>query len=173
VSLTDTIIVASHWTYHFDNFDLKFITGGTKYDYNLTGDQDGTGVSSYTTCYTNTAANIPGCLATGAGAQTYQTKYAFHYREAEEWWSNEINMISTGDGPLQYVFGAFLYHEDYVQPVFTMLENETRLDGFILNSATGGAAPPDPLRRIYDDRPHFNLHSKALFTQIDYKFSDH
>ncbi len=171
VSLTDTIIVATHLTYHADKFDVKFITGGTKYDYNLTGDQDGTGVSSYTTCYTLPVASIPGCLATGAGAQTYSTKYAFHYREAEEWWSNEINIISTGDGPFQYVFGAFLYHEDYVQPVFTMLENEPRLDT-VVASAVGGLAPPDPLRRIYDDRPHFNLHSKAIFTQIDYKFSD-
>ncbi|HEX7946493.1 MAG TPA: TonB-dependent receptor, partial [Phenylobacterium sp.] len=172
VRLNNTVIVASQTTYHAGAFDLKYITGGTKYHYFLTGDQDGTGVSSYSTCYTNAAANIPACLATGAGLQTYSTKYAFNYQEREEWWSHEINIISTGDGPLQYVFGAFLYHENYDQPVYTMLENEAKLDGFILNSATGGAAPADPLRRIYDDRPHFNLHSKAIFTQIDYKFSD-
>jgi iron complex outermembrane receptor protein len=35
VKLTNTIIVANHWTYHADGFDLKYITGGTKYHYNL------------------------------------------------------------------------------------------------------------------------------------------
>ena len=109
VRLTNTIIVATHLTYHADAFDLKYITGGTKYNYNLTGDQDGTGVSSYSTCYTNTAANVPACLATGAGLQTYPTKYAFHYREDEKWWSHELNMISTGDGPFQYVLGAYYF----------------------------------------------------------------
>jgi iron complex outermembrane receptor protein len=170
VRLTNTIIFASQWNYHFDNFDVRYIAGGTKYHYFLTGDQDGTGVDSYSTCYTLPAASIPGCLAAGA-AINYPTKYAFDYQERERWWSHEINIISTGDGPLQYVFGAFLYHEDYDQPVFTQLENEARLNGFILNSATGGAAPADPLRRIYDDRPHLNIQSKAIFTQIDWQFT--
>ena len=28
VRLTDTIVVANHWTYHADKFDLKYLTGG-------------------------------------------------------------------------------------------------------------------------------------------------
>jgi iron complex outermembrane receptor protein len=170
VRLTNTVIVANHWTYHADKFDLRYITGGTKYHYFLTGDQDGTGVQSYSTCHTLPAASIAGCLATGAGRQTYPTRYEFDYQEKEEWWSHEINLISTHDGPLQYVFGAFLYHETYDQPVFTQLPDETRLDTVVAD-AGGGLAPPDPLRRIYDDRPHFNLHSKAIFTQIDWEFA--
>ncbi len=170
VRLTNTIIVANHWTYHADDFDLKYVTGGTKYHYFLTGDQDGTGVQSYSTCHTLPAASIPACLTAGTGRQTYPTRYEFDYQEKEEWWSHEINLISTGDGPLQYVFGAFLYHETYDQPVFTQLPDETRLDG-IVASAVGGLAPSAPLRRIYDDRPHFNLHSKAIFTQIDWEFA--
>lgn len=172
VRLTDTIIVASTLTYHADKFDLKYITGGTKYHYFLTGDQDGTGVASYTTCYTLPAAAIPGCLATGAGAQTYPTKYAFDYQEKEEWWSHEVNLVSTGDGPFQYLLGAYYYHETYDQPVFTRLDNEARLDGLVLDIASFTPVPSAFDRHIYDDRPHFNIISRAIFGQIDWKFAD-
>jgi iron complex outermembrane recepter protein len=169
VKLRDTVIVASHWTYHADDFDIKYITGGTRYHYYLTGDQDGTGVQSYSTCHTLPAASIPGCLAGTIPRQTYPTRYEFDYQERESWWSNEINIISTNDGPFQYVLGAFLYHEDYDQPVSTSLPDEARLDTVVAD-AGGGLAPPNPLRRIYDDRPHFNIHSRAVFGQIDWEF---
>ncbi|WP_293450891.1 TonB-dependent receptor [Phenylobacterium sp.] len=170
VRLTNTVIFASQFNYHFDNFDVKYIAGGTKYHYFLTGDQDRTGVVSYSTCYTLPAAAIPGCLAGTTAPITYPTTYAFDYQERERWWSHEVNIISTGDGPFQYVIGAFLYHEDYDQPVFTQLPGETRYDG-IVASAAGGLAPSTSLRRPYDDRPHFNIESKAIFTQIDWQFT--
>ena len=171
VRLTNTIIVANHWTYHADKFDLKYITGGTKYHYFLTGDQDGTGVSSYSSCYTQPTAAVAGCLAGTTQPISYPTKYTFDYQEIEKWWSHEINLVSTGDGPFQYLLGAYYYHETYGQPVFTRLQNEARLDGLVINPATGGAAPSAFDRHIYDDRPHFNLQSRAIFGQIDWQFT--
>ena len=185
VKLTNTIIVANHWTYHADNFDLKFITGGTRYHYHLTGDQDGTGVASYATCYTQTGAAQAACLAGTTAPINYPTKYKFSYEEMDEWWSHEINLVSTGDGPFQYLVGGYYFHETYDQPVSTTLLNESRLDGFIFNPATGGAAAPvlgqsrlykgrklaDVGRKIYDDRPHFNIISRAIFGQIDWQFT--
>jgi len=185
VRLTDTYIVANHWTYHADNFDLKYVTGGTKYHYHLTGDQDGTGVESYSTCYTQSGAAQAACLAGTTAPINYPTKYKFDYEEVEEWWSHEINLVSTGDGPFQYLLGGYYYHETYDQPVSTTQVNESRLDGFILNPATGGAAAPvlgqsrvvngkllpQTGRKIYDDRPHFNLISRAIFGQIDWQFT--
>ncbi len=171
VKLTNTVIVASQTTYHADAFDLKYITGGTKYHYHLRGDQDGTGVASYSSCYTGGAAAVPGCLAGTTAPVNYPTKYEFSYEEIEEWWSHEINLVSTGDGPFQYLVGAYYYHETYDQPVSTRLPNEARLDGFVFNPATGGAAAPIFDRRIYDDRPHFNIISRAIFGQIDWQFT--
>ena len=185
VRLTDTYIIANHWTYHADDFDIKYVTGGTKYHYHLTGDQDGTGVASYSSCYTQAGAAQAACLAGTTAPVNYPTQYKFDYEEIEEWWSHEVNLVSTGDGPFQWLAGAYYYHETYDQPVSTTLLNETRLDGFILNPATGGAAAPvlgqsrlykgKPLpqtgRKIYDDRPHFNLISRAIFGQIDWQFS--
>jgi iron complex outermembrane receptor protein len=171
VRLKETFIFASHWTYHADKFDLKYITGGTRYEYNLTGDQDGTAVGSYSTCYTLSAAARASCIAGTTAPVNYPTKYAFDYTENLEWWSHELNLTSTGDGPFQYLFGAFLYNESYIQPVFTKLENESRFDGLVINAATGGLAPSDPLRHVYDDRPGLKTRSRAVFGQIDWQFA--
>jgi iron complex outermembrane recepter protein len=178
VKLTDTVIVANHWTYHADTFDIKFITGGTKYHYTLTGDQDGTGVGSYSTCYTYPATataaaptiSVANCLAGAIPAISYPTKYSFKYEELERWWSNEINLVSTGDSDFQWLVGLYHYKEDYEQPVSTSLENETRLDTTVA-SAAGGLAPSAPLRRLYDDRPHMSIRSRAIFAQIDWQFT--
>ncbi|MEO8113646.1 MAG: TonB-dependent receptor [Phenylobacterium sp.] len=169
VKLTETMIFANHWTYHADNFDVKYITGGTRYHYFLTGDQDGTGVGQYTTCYTGSAASIPGCLAGTTAPITYPTKYSFDYQEDERWWSHELNLVSTGDGNFQYLLGLYYYTEAYDQPVFTRDDNEARLAGTVA-SAVGGLAPQDPLRHIYDDRPHMDIRSRAVFGQIDWQF---
>jgi iron complex outermembrane receptor protein len=171
VKLTDTVIIANHWTYHADNFDLKYITGGTKYHYTLTGDQDAGGVNSYTTCYTQAAAALPGCLAGTTAPVTYPTSYAFNYQEKEKWWSHEVNLVSTGDGDFQWLLGAYHYSEVYDQPVYTDVLGEARLAAVVINAATGGLAPSDPLRRIYDDRPHLNIKSRAVFGQLDWQFT--
>jgi iron complex outermembrane receptor protein len=152
VRLNNTVIVANHWTYHADGFDLKYITGGTKYHYYLTGDQDATAVGGYT-----------------YNGVTYPTKYSFNYQEIEKWWSHELNLASTGDSPFQYLLGLYYYHETYDQPVYTTDDNETRLGGLVA-SAVGGLAPSDPSRHIYDDRPHLNLQTRAVFGQIDWQF---
>ena len=172
IRLTDTVIVANHWTYRADTFDIKYVTGGTRYHYHLTGDQDGGGVSSYTTCYTLPAAAVPACLAGVVPATTYQTKFEFDYQEIQEWWSHELNLVSTGDGPFQWLIGGYYFHQTFDQPVFTQLANETRLSGFTVNAATGGPAAPNTNRRIFDDQPHFNVISRALFGQIDWQFTD-
>ena len=171
VKLHETFIFANHWTYHADKFDLKYITGGTRYNYNLTGDQDGTAVGQYSTCYTGSAAAIASCLAGTTAPNTYPTKYAFNYTENLRWWSHELNLVSTGNGDFQYLLGLYLYNENYVQPVFTTLPNEGRLAGVVINAATGGLAPPDTLLRNYDDRPALRTRSQAVFGQIDWAFA--
>ena len=170
VKLTETAIIANQWNFHADTFDLKYITGGTRYHYFLTGDQDGTAVGQYTTCFTQAAAAIPGCQAGATPGVTYPTKYSFDYQENERWWSHEINLVSTGTNDFQYLVGLYYYKEAYEQPVFTRDENEARLDKVVINAATGGLAPADPSRHIYDDRPHLEIRSRAVFGQIDWKF---
>ncbi|HWA61466.1 MAG TPA: TonB-dependent receptor [Caulobacteraceae bacterium] len=167
VKLNDTVIIANQWTYHADNFDVRYITGGTHYHYTLTGDLDGTAVSQLTD-------NV----ATPGIPQTFHTAYSSNYQEIEKWWSHEINILSTDRGPFQWLAGLYYYNESFQQPVYTQLAQESRLDGTIYDAvALLGlhqlvADPSDPGRRIYDDRPDFHIRSQAVFGQIDWKFTD-
>ena len=165
VKLTDTVIFANQWNFHGDGFDVRYITGGTHYHYQLTGDLDGTAVSSVTT--KTLAANPPGFPTT----VTYPTQYSSNYQEIERWWSHEINIVSTGDAPLQWLVGGYFYNESYDQPVYTQL-NDPRLGGTVLSLATFAPVASDPLQHIYDDRPHFNIRSRAIFGQADWKLND-
>jgi iron complex outermembrane receptor protein len=165
VKLTDTVIFANQWNFHGDGFDVRYITGGTHYHYTLTGDLDGTSVSSVTT--STLAANPPGFPTT----VTYPTQYSSNYQEIERWWSHEINIVSTGEGPLQWLVGGYFYNESYDQPVYTQL-NDPRLAGTVLSLTTFAPVQSDPLQHIYDDRPHFNVRSRAVFGQVDWKLND-
>jgi iron complex outermembrane receptor protein len=168
VKLTDTVIFANQWTYHADNFDIRYVTGGTHYHYQLTGDLDGTAVSSFTS---NTAATFGAAPNSVPVPQTFHPSYSSNYQEIERWWSHEINILSTDHGPFQWLVGGYWYNESFEQPVYTQLAQETRLDGTIFD-ALGGTDPADSRRRIYDDRPAFNVHSRAVFGQVDWKMAD-
>ncbi|MFX8418110.1 hypothetical protein ABTL59_19675, partial [Acinetobacter baumannii] len=50
VHLEDTWIFSSQWNYHFNGFDVRYITGGTHYHYPLTGPNpaDVAPITSYT-----------------------------------------------------------------------------------------------------------------------------
>ena len=48
VSLDETYIFSTQWTYHFDNADLKYIGGYDNYHYTLIADQDGGAIQGFT-----------------------------------------------------------------------------------------------------------------------------
>ncbi|MFC3070647.1 TonB-dependent receptor [Phenylobacterium soli] len=180
VKLTGTMIFASEFTYHFDKFDVKYVGGGTHYHYFLTGPTpvDQAPILSYTLPRVLPPGAIPGTTTTtvipGAGP-TVRPRYAFNYQEQENWYSHELNIASTDDGPLQWIGGLYYYDEDYNQPVYTTLVDAQGL-GLNLSNAvctnTGGLCPALPgNNRIYDDRPHLEITSKAVFGQIDWKFA--
>jgi iron complex outermembrane receptor protein len=164
VGLNATYEFASEWIYHFDTVDLKYVLGGTRYHYYLDGptpvDQTAP-ITSYT---------LPGGLVVNP-------RYAFNYQEDEEWWSHELNLSSSSDSPLQWLAGAYYYREGYNQPVYTTQPDQTAVAGpFRLPTTfcarTNNVCAPNPLQRIYDNRPHLDIESAAAFGQIDWKFAD-
>jgi iron complex outermembrane receptor protein len=188
VKLTGTMIFASEWNYHFDNMDLKYIVGGTHYNYALTGPTpvDQAPIVAFqlprvlpAPILGPTAVVIP-----GAGPLVHP-RYAFNYHEALNWISNEVNLASTDKGPLQWIVGAFYYDEDYVQPVYTTLMDQpgsTLAPAFLANTcSTAGSGNPSAINgpacpamvnnRIYDDRPSLNTKSRAVFGQIDWQLT--
>lgn len=97
--------------YHAPGFDVKYLGGYVWYHYNLQQDQDGTAVKRFT-CTTAMAA--AGCTA----GRTYHTERVSDYNENRAWYSNEINLISTWEGPLQLIGGLYQYQENYNQIIF-------------------------------------------------------
>jgi iron complex outermembrane receptor protein len=105
---TSELAIEAVW--HADNFDIKYLGGYVHYLYNLQQDQDGTAVNSFT-C--TTACGSP----TFNGRRIY-TERISDYTENRGWFSNELNFLSTWDGPLQLVGGIYAYQENYNQLVF-------------------------------------------------------
>jgi iron complex outermembrane receptor protein len=183
VSLDETYVFATQWTYHFDGADLKYIGGGTNYHYTLISDLDGSAIQGFTLpvapffgalgpaigVAVTPCSVVPGC--TGVNVRP---RYASTYQEDKHWWSNELNLASSGNGPLQWLGGLYYYKEGYKQPVFTTLFDQTQLasPGIVAAvPAVTGPVAANNLLRPYDDRPQLHDESYAAFGQIDWKFA--
>lgn len=108
--LSPTSELAIEAVYHAPAFDLKYLGGYVYYNYDLQQDQDGTAVNSFT-C---TAA----CGSPTFNGRRIYTERISDYTENRGWFSNELNFISTWEGPLQFVGGIYAYQENYNQTVF-------------------------------------------------------
>ena len=113
VKLSPTSELALEAVYHAPGFDIKYLGGYVHYNYNLQQDQDGTPVKSFV-C----SATSCGGIAANNGRRVY-TERVSDYTENRGWFSNEVNFISTWEGPLQLVGGLYAYQENYNQLVFT------------------------------------------------------
>ena len=174
VSLDETYVIAAQYNYHFDGFDARYIGGGTNYHYTLTQDNDGGPVSAYTVPLNAFNPALPvaaqPCAATNLFGGSCPPLRIFPtavttYQEAKQWISHEVNLASTGEGALQWLAGAYYYHEAYRQPVSVQLPNQPQF-----------AAPINGPRNNnlywYDTRPQFQDESYAGFGQIDWKFAE-
>jgi len=106
---TSELAIEAIW--HADAFDLKYLGGYVHYNYNLQQDQDGTAVNMFT------------CTTALCGSPTFNgrrvsSERVSDYTENRGWFSNELNFISTWEGPLQMVGGLYAYQENYNQLVY-------------------------------------------------------
>jgi iron complex outermembrane receptor protein len=136
--LSPTSELALEAVWHADKFDLKYLGGYVYYHYNLRQDQDGSPIKRFT------CLNVAlGCGATG---RTIHTERVSDYVENRGWFSNEVNFISTWDGPFQMVAGLYQYQENYNQ--LTYVSNVTNPGGPVLelsNLLVGNFANPRPV----------------------------
>jgi iron complex outermembrane receptor protein len=184
VSLDETYVFATQWTYHFDKADLKYIGGGTNYHYTLIADEDRSAIQGFTLpvapffgalgaavgVAVTPCSVVPGCTGVNVRPQ-----YSSTYQEDKHWFSHELNLSSSGNGPLQWLAGAYYYTEGYKQPVFTTLASQTQLGGSNITPSVPAVTGPvnaDTLLRPYDDRPELHDESYAGFGQVDWKFTD-
>ena len=168
VRVPNAYTVASHWTYHADNFDIKYIVGGTRYWYHLNGSVPG-------------GTQDPSILQYNAGSLKVYPQERFDYQERNGFISNELNLVSTKDGPLQWIAGAYLYHQHYRQPVLTSEDpRQTQWSavppfGVCLSGGQTGPATPvgcvPGIGRRFDNKPSVSNTSYAFYGQATYDVS--
>ena len=73
-------------------------------------------------------------LGTPCGPLTVKGPTNYTYVEDKTWTSHEVDFVSTGDSPLQWLGGLYYYHETYNQPVTFASPNISQL----ANAAGGG-----------------------------------
>ena len=179
--LTPTNEIAAEAIWHADNFDIKYVGGYVYYNYNLQDDQDGSPIKRYT---------LPGPYYN----RTIESARISDYTENRAWFSNEINFLSTWDGPLQVVAGLYQYQENYTQTVFVGNEVDPGGPVYAYNNILAygaGLAPLQPLpilpngggRNAASGTPvgeslilftsNQNLNNAyGAFVQTDYQFND-
>jgi iron complex outermembrane receptor protein len=161
-------------TYHADNFDVKYLGGYVWYHYNLQIDNDGGPVRSFT---------LPVALNGTPAGTPLSVARVTDYNENRAWYSNEINITSTGDGPLSWITGLYQYQENYSQPVYvTSLpaigQPVFRVDGLILpdladfNGRNDHSGSPVGGDLWYFSNNKGLNNAYGAFLQGDYQFND-
>jgi iron complex outermembrane receptor protein len=176
--------------YATDWFDIKYVGGYTFYDYKLASDGDGTPIDSVTyngvnstnplcalpasfTGYTPSAMagfGIPAFCYTTA-PRTIFPDVINTYAESRSLFSNEINLISTTDGPLQWIAGIYQYQENSKQPgQVQTLPNEPLANSYF--NLTSGSFINNPNRYLqyFSNTSLFNAY--GVYGQADYTLND-
>ncbi|HWX80619.1 MAG TPA: TonB-dependent receptor [Steroidobacteraceae bacterium] len=180
-------IFATHLTFHADGFDVKYLGGWQKFNYDLTAPwTNSQGVSSGILGYTlqGPAAPTPTCgfffgATNLAGCSQNLVINSAHnnftFDEYEQFFSNELNIASTGQGPLQWLGGLYQFHEKYTQPINVNSPDQAQLaTPYSIVAIAGGAlvpAPANPSRSAYNEYTALAEDSYGVFGQIDWQAS--
>lgn len=171
-------------TYSTDWFDIKYTGGYTYYDYRLDGDADGTPVTSVTYNAVTAVAPVSACDLVPIGAptsvagpcalssapKTLRPNVTNLYRESRSFFSNEVNLISTIDGPLQWLLGVYQYQENSDQPGQIQYLRDEPLAAFYFDPVLGVVANPE--RHLQYFRNTSLFHAYGVYGQVDYDLND-
>jgi iron complex outermembrane recepter protein len=173
------ITIAGSLTWHADAFDVKYLFGYQNFDYSLTAPWvNSQGISSGIAGYTLQAPTTPtalcGMIFNNAGCTQNLSINSLHnnftFVEKEYFWSNEVNITSKGDGPLQWIGGLYQYHEHYNQPINVNTPDQAQVATPLL--FTFAPAAPNPTRSVFNEDTLLNEESLGIFGQVDYQLTD-
>ncbi|HEY9218223.1 MAG TPA: TonB-dependent receptor, partial [Phenylobacterium sp.] len=176
VRLRDVDSLTANLVYHAPSFDVRYVGGYQEYKYDLYGDTDATNVKSYQIPIApgGVCANIATLFSLGRSTVncsplTVNADNTYHYFEYPAWFSHEINISSTTDGPLQWIVGAFYYNEEYTGTGSTA--DFFQRGPTTLNTPVLGAAP-NPQGIWSTGNYALTTQSKAVFGQIDWEATE-
>ncbi|MCA6229077.1 MAG: TonB-dependent receptor [Phenylobacterium sp.] len=176
VRLSGVNLFTTNFVYHMPTFDVKYVGGYQEYKYNLYGDSDFTAVESYqiplapgSVCGTVGGLFSAGLSPVNCTPLKVNANNGYHYFEYQKWYSHEVNISSTDDGPLQWIVGGFYYNQQYFGTGSTA-------DFYLVGPSTlqtpilGAAANPQGFWST--GQYALTTESKAVFGQIDYQMTD-
>jgi iron complex outermembrane receptor protein len=165
IHLHNSWTINFHWIHHFDGFDVKYVGGYSQYHYNLHSSLF-YGDNSSVTSYQVPLATGSACgFIAGCTALTVNPSEDFNYREDNSWFSHELTLSSTTDGPLQWIAGVYYYDQNYHDPVTVSLPQQAQVA-----HPVGG--PANPSRDWYYTSYELETKSTAIYGQVDYKLTD-
>ena len=154
--------ITGHVTWHLPGFDVKYIGGIQHYVYNQTTELDNTAMNSYQfPC-------APFSLCAFTAPLTIDSTQQFNYQENKTFQSHEIDVTSTGSGPLQWVGGLYYYHETFDQEDNFAMPNQPQILA-PYNIFGTAPAPANPSGDAVYANGNLRTNSYAVFAQADWQ----
>jgi iron complex outermembrane recepter protein len=149
--------------FHMGFADVKYEAGYYSYEYDLVTDFDNTTRASYV--YTPTVVPVP---------VTINSQQYFRYEENKHYYTNEIDLVSTNDSPLQWVAGLYQFHEKFRQPegIGSVVPQPEMLNPVVYDGVFQTPTTPNPSGENYNVDQHTTSQSWAVFGQTDWKFAE-
>ncbi|MCC6920236.1 MAG: TonB-dependent receptor [Alphaproteobacteria bacterium] len=178
-------MVIGEAVYHADGFDVKYTGGYRTYDYLLSLDGNATDNVDFQFPYDCgilvTGVENEDCDAVTPGIQRYyrtvHNDIIQDQTDDREGFSHELNITSTGDGPFQYILGAYYFEEDQSQR-FSIISVDEPGNSIVNggganpdNTTTGHAGVAGHQGLIYEYHTLLTTKSSAIYGQLDYQFT--
>ncbi|MEJ0028804.1 MAG: TonB-dependent receptor [Rhizomicrobium sp.] len=167
--LNNAHTVVGQATWHGDGVQLKYIGGFQTFKFQSTGDLDGTNRSAYT--YDSPYEGFPSPFGGIIGPTAVFSSNVSDYRQKLNDFSNELDLSSTGAGPLQWIVGLYQYHEDSSQQTNYGTPNQPQMLT-PLDALTFTPAAPNASGHFVETGGTLKADAYAAFGQADYAFSD-
>ena len=161
-----------HVNFHLPGWDIRYVGGRTWYHYQLTTDVDGTANHTPITLLPG-QAGAPG-TATGAGqiiptgGTQFFPRLVNHYDEEPWWYSNEVNIASTFNGPVQLLAGIYQFRErSNYTPTNAQSPDDARFATPVGPTGAPAVGTPDRIYAIATSKTLSD--SSAVFGQVDWQ----
>ncbi len=193
---TGNLALATTITYHFPSADLTYIGGFQTFNYILNFNSNGNGLTTESGV---TSYQLAGPSGAAAGACEFvfaasnpaactqpltinPNPSSTFFEEKDQFFSNELDLTSHSNSPLQYIFGGYEYHERYSQPVDAGVEpNQPQmihpmyvngLTGVCAGGAVFCAAPVNAAAAFSTSDTVVTYDDFGVFGDLSYKFND-
>jgi iron complex outermembrane receptor protein len=150
--------------------DLKYLGSYTTYYYSLFQDFDNTSAQSYVFPVFPGRPPMAVCGGFQCPPLTVFPRIFSHYVETKKYFSNEINLSSHSDSPLQWILGLYQYNERIFQTPGSLYAPDQPQIATPFNATVTARAAPNPDHAIYTQQQFMHSNSYAVFGQTDWNF---